>query len=1051
MNVFYRLLNIEKEEAGDVLLFLSQSVFLGLFYGALDVAAYALFLDVYPATMLPKAYIVSGIFGILLTSLYTTYQSKIRFSRFALINLLIIAILAIMLRSGFFFLSRGAIVFVIFVLYTPLNIVATLGFWGGVGRTFNLRQGKRIFGLIDSGQILGIILSSYGATALISFHFQTRDLLFVSSVSIVLALLLQTMISRRLKIRLESTPPEEEQTDSPVQTSFLGLLKNKYILFLAIFASFSMIATFFIHYSFVSVAKDSYPDTDNFAKFIGAFTGTMMIFSLLIKTFVYGRLMKTYGLRTILLLSPLLLSLFTGFALLLGSTMGYTSTSGNFLIFFLVISLTKLFSKTLKDSFEIPSFKILYQSINSRIRFSVQSRIDGTVNEISALSSGLLLAGLASLAFIRTIHFVWVLLLVLVGWIYVAARLYKEYRNSLQDSLASYEKKADHKKTADPETLLLEGMQSPSSSTRIHTLELARTMSVGLFEQSCLSLFSKPDKDTQEYAMMSWPLLPPSVQHKVADRVAFASSEAKNPAVFPGPYPLPADRLEKFVKSKEPRERSWAAFGMQGNTYAEKNRFLKILLRDPDPAVKIAALICCGKDKLTILAPNLVEYLAHPTLFSYAFDALLQMGETVADQLEIFFAKSGTEEDTQLMIIRLYRSMQSSKVKDLLLIKMESFQRRLSTEAINALKSMKHLLTEEDRTRVFRVLHQVMARMAWINSLQISLLETKKFLPLLAAIQEEIRSNYETIMELLALAYDERSVMLIRENLDSGTREGAGYALELMDIFVDDELKRFIFPLFEDNPPAEKLRVLQEEYPVRKHSPSGVIKALLNRNRNEVSLYTKLVALLSITDLTSPEVNDGLVAHLFNPDIHIAETSAWIINSLNPELLPELLARVDEPNREELVKRIETFNQDTRSQLFASFITSLRNNSNFASLTLDQLMDFAVMTRLITLHAGDTLELATHGFAYFMLIVVSGDVQILHNDQYSRQYTEGEIVLASPSEMLSGRTTSLKTTGNCQVAILDNDKARTLLFHHPEYFELFYTFVNKTQPVAQTA
>ncbi len=1051
MNVFYRLLNIEREEAGDVLLFLSQSVFLGLFYGALDVAAYALFLDVYPPTMLPKAYIVSGIFGILLTSLYTVYQSKIRFSRFALINLLIIAILAIMLRSGFFFLSKGAIVFVIFVLYTPLNIMATLGFWGGVGRTFNLRQGKRIFGLIDSGQILGIILSSYGATALISFHFQTRDLLFVSSISIVLALLLQAMISRRLKIRLESAPPEEERTDSPVQTSFFGLLKNKYILFLATFASFSMIATFFIHYSFVSVAKDSYPDTDNFAKFIGAFTGTMMIFSLLIKTFVYGRLMKTYGLRTILLLSPLLLALFTGTALLLGSTMGYTSASGNFMIFFLVISLTKLFSKTLKDSFEIPSFKILYQSIDSRIRFSVQSRIDGTVNEISALSSGLLLAGLASLAFIRTIHFVWVLLLVLLAWIYVAARLYMEYRNSLQDSLASYEKKTEHKKTADPEKLLLEGMQSPLASTRIHTLELARTMSVGLFEQSCLNLFSKPDKDTKEYAMMSWPLLPPSVQHKVADRIPFAASEVKNSAVFPGPYPLPADKLERYVKSKDPRERSWAAYCMQGNAHAEKNRFLKILLRDPDPAVKIAAMITCGKDNLSALTPNLVEYLAHPALFSYAFDALQQMGETVADQLEIFYAKSGSEEDTQMMIIWLYRSMQSRKAKDLLLNKMESFQRRISIEAIHALKSMKHLLTEEDKTRIFRVLHQAMARMAWINSLQISLLETKKFLSLLAAIQEEIKSNYETIMELLALAYDERSVMLIKENLDSETREGAGYALELMDIFVDDELKRFIFPLFEDNPPAEKLRVLQEEYPVRKHSPSEVISALLNRNRNEVSLYSKLVALLSIADLASPEVNDDLVAHLFNPDIHIAETAAWVIHSLNPKLLPEFLPRVDEANREELVKITEAFNQDTRDRLFASFITSLRNNSNFALLTLDQLMDFACMTRLLVLSDDETLELAAHGLVYFMLIVVSGDIQIIHDDQYNRAYTEGDIVLASPAEMLSGKTTLLKAAGSCQVAILDNDKARTLLFHHPEYFELFYTFVNKTQLVTQTA
>lgn len=1051
MNVLYRLLNIEKEEAGDVLLFLSQSVFLGLFYGALDVAAYALFLDVYSPNMLPKAYIVSGIFGILLTSLYTVYQSKTQFSRFALFNLLIIAVLAILLRSGFLFLSKGVIVFVIFVLYTPLNILATLGFWGGVGRTFNLRQGKRIFGLIDSGQILGIILSSYGATALISFHVETRDLLFVSSISIVLALLLQILISRRLKHRVESALSKEEKRENPEQTTFFDLLKNKYILFLATFASFSMIATFFIHYSFVSVAKDSYPDTDNFAKFIGAFTGTMMIFSLLIKTFVYGRLMKTYGLRTILLLSPLLLALFTGAALLLGSTMGYTSASGNFMIFFLIISLTKLFSKALKDSFEVPSFKILYQSITSNIRFSVQSRIDGTVNEISALSSGLLLAGLASLAIIKTIHFVWVLLLVLLAWIYIAARLYKEYRNSLQESLSSYENKSGNKKTIDPETLLREGMQSTSVATRIHTLELARTMNIELFERSSLGLFSKPDKDTREYALMSWPLLPPSVQHKMSSTIPFVANEVKSAGILPGQYPLQAEMIENYVKSKDPRERAWAAYCMQGHEHPEKARFLRILLRDPDSAVKAAAMICCGKDKLTGLAPNMVEYLAHPSLFSYVYDAFLQMGEPVVDQLEIFYAKSGTDEDTQLKIIWLYRSMQSQKIKNLLLTKMDSFQRRVSTEAIQALLNMKHLLVEEDKTRIFRVMHNVMARMAWIDSLQISILETKKLQSLLIAIQEENRSNHEIIMELLALAYDERSVMLIRENLDSGTREGAGYALELMDLFVDEELKRFIFPLFEDNPPAEKLRALQEEYPVRKLSPDKVIKSLLNRNRNEVSLYTKLIALLSIIDLGHAEVDDDLVAHLFNPDIHIAETAAWIIYSLKPELLTSLLPRVDEPHREELSNWVETFHPGMRDQLFASFIFNLRNRSEFSSLTLDQLIDFAYTLKFISLSASEKLELSGEGFAFFMVLVLSGDILIAQKDLSDRQYAEGDIVLASPQELLSGKNITLKAVSDCQVAILDNEKARTLLFHHPEYFELFYTFVNRTQEVNQTA
>ena len=146
------------------------------------------------------------------------------------------------------------------------------------------------------------------------------------------------------------------------------------------------------------------------------------------------------------MLSPFLMIIFTVVAIFFGNVFGYTSASGNFVLFFLIIALTRLFSKTLKDSFEIPAFKILYQSIDSKLRYSIQSRIDGTVNELSALASGLLLAGLASLAFIKVIHFIYFLLASFLVWVYLAASLYKEYRNSFQASLSGYQKKSDHGK-----------------------------------------------------------------------------------------------------------------------------------------------------------------------------------------------------------------------------------------------------------------------------------------------------------------------------------------------------------------------------------------------------------------------------------------------------------------------------------------------------------------------------------------------------------------------------------------------------------------------------
>ena len=56
------------------------------------------------------------------------------------------------------------------------------------------------------------------------------------------------------------------------------------------------------------------------------------------------------------------------------------------------------------------------------------------MNEIAALSSGLLLSGLGALTFIKLIHFSWVLFIIIGIWAFVAIKLYSEYRNSIKKS-----------------------------------------------------------------------------------------------------------------------------------------------------------------------------------------------------------------------------------------------------------------------------------------------------------------------------------------------------------------------------------------------------------------------------------------------------------------------------------------------------------------------------------------------------------------------------------------------------------------------------------------
>ena len=59
---------------------------------------------------------------------------------------------------------------------------------------------------------------------------------------------------------------------------------------------------------------------------------------------------------------------------------------------------------------------------------------------------------------------------------------------------------------------------------------------------------------------------------------------------------------------------------------------------------------------------------------------------------------------------------------------------------------------------------------------------------------------------LLMLLYDNDSVRLVKKNLESGTPDGIGYAMELLDAFLDEELKVKIKRLLDNESDIEKVK-----------------------------------------------------------------------------------------------------------------------------------------------------------------------------------------------------------------------------------------------------
>ncbi len=96
-NSLFSLHGIGSGEKYKVSMLLAQALFLGIFIGAFDISAHSLFLAIFDEKMLAKAYIASGLAGIILLSGYFFLQARMRLRNFGFLNLIGVAVITLLL------------------------------------------------------------------------------------------------------------------------------------------------------------------------------------------------------------------------------------------------------------------------------------------------------------------------------------------------------------------------------------------------------------------------------------------------------------------------------------------------------------------------------------------------------------------------------------------------------------------------------------------------------------------------------------------------------------------------------------------------------------------------------------------------------------------------------------------------------------------------------------------------------------------------------------------------------------------------------------------
>lgn len=1039
-------LGVQQEEQTQVYLMLATGFFMGIFIATFQVTAESLFLNKL-SDQLDKAFLISGVLGIVSTIVFSFFQNRIKFVTLTISSMVLI-VLATFGLYYFYHNSNENIqngtMFLMYCLIGPITAILLLCYWGIFGRLFNFKQSKRIIGWIDTGQLIAIILANF-LIPFTSFLFpDTSNYLIICNISVIGSLICLIIIAIKFNLaRVSSDPTVKEET------KFSKILKDKYILLLSVFLVISMVTFSFNQFTFQTLLNKQYPDQRDLTNFLAFFNGAIYALSLLMQLFVNDRIMSTYGIRISLFILPAVVALLSVGALLAGGLFGYDigTSPQTYIYFFLFVAVTRLFNSMIKDSLENPVYKLLFIPLDSRYRFGIQTKVEGVVNE-----SGRFIAGIFIFLFTLAPFFkiVWIPVIVLglvIAYFRVIQNLYQEYKNKIRSKLEHTDAHQEKLEVgyAEITSRLQTNLSAGDSSKAVFSFRLLEKIDPSKTGVWINTLMKCEEDITKEFAQRKMNELKGlSVsdnyvirldKNKVAKDDKNILSKIDVDLILNSGGDVQKARIQRLARSQDATDRHYCAELLLHSQNKENISFLIELLNDPEAKVRSVAIKTAIKKFDNEVISSLIENLGNLNHANEAMNALTMIGEPALNLLDNSFYRAGQNSQIMLRLVQIIGAIGGQKAKEMLWNKIDYPDKVIVSEVLLALGESGFKAGMSQVSRIKYAIESDIADITWnLGAIQ----EVEEDSDVVSrALNREIQNDIEHIYMLLAMLYDTRSIQLVKENIESGTAEGVTYAVELLDVFLSEQLKQRVIPVLDDLAISEKIKRLEIFYPRVQLDKKLVLKYLINREFTQSNRWTKAAVLHQIGVQKVEEFTMDLIAQLFNPDMLIRETAAWSLHQINAELYKSNVVRLGDDIKRALDNAV--VDKGNKSIILTYdkvlFFQNIPLFEGMAGLTLSYLAD---LSKTVMLNKEQILSIDEKQNNDFY-IVFKGQVEYYEKSQLTTEYISGQFI---------GERLSLPGYVNSSVLKAKEDVV-LLKFNKDRFYELASDYVKLANKILE--
>ena len=268
-------------------------------------ASRSLILETHGTTALPYIWIGSAM--VLLVAIIFYHHILNRYSRIQVVlgSCLVFITLLIMFRVSLMISTSKLIPIGFYIFVDILAVILVEQFWSLTDSIYSTEEGKRWYGLVGTGGLIGGVVGGGSAAILISYtSIQTYDLMLVAALIIGVIFTL-TWLMGRMQLY---TSDMEVSNPRQIKHRWQILTKSRYLILIAAALMVAQLVSPMVEFQFMRIIEGTYPEREVRTAALSVFFSILSAISIGINLLITPIILRYLGVLAGLMVQPLALA-----------------------------------------------------------------------------------------------------------------------------------------------------------------------------------------------------------------------------------------------------------------------------------------------------------------------------------------------------------------------------------------------------------------------------------------------------------------------------------------------------------------------------------------------------------------------------------------------------------------------------------------------------------------------------------------------------------------------------------------------------------------------